>query len=92
LEMLGPDYSAKAAAEVIMLRHGECHPTATSDLFGKRIVAVVETDSGKRLAEGTVKDLTGGDRIRTRRMREDYWEFSPTHKLLLATKTYSASS
>src|SRR5262249_1609793 len=33
--------------------------------------------------EGTVKDVTGGDRIRARRMREDFWEFSATHKLVV---------
>ena len=31
-----------------------------------------------------VKELTGGDPIRARRMREDYWQFLPTHKVILA--------
>ncbi len=29
--------------------------------------------------------LTGGERIRARRMREDFWEFTPTHTPFLAT-------
>jgi putative DNA primase/helicase len=32
-----------------------------------------------------VKELTGGDPIRARRMREDFWEFRPTHTLMMAT-------
>jgi putative DNA primase/helicase len=32
-----------------------------------------------------VKELTGGDTIRARRMREDFWEFRPTHKIILVT-------
>jgi putative DNA primase/helicase len=28
--------------------------------------------------------LTGGENIRARRMREDFWEFQPTHKFWLA--------
>ncbi len=32
-----------------------------------------------------MKDLTGGDRLRARRMREDFWEFAPTHKIVLCT-------
>ena len=36
------------------------------------------------MAESMVKELTGGDRIRARRMREDFWEFSATHKIWLA--------
>lgn len=30
-----------------------------------------------------MKELTGGDRIKARRMREDFWEFDPSHKLWL---------
>lgn len=85
LAMLGQDYSAKLAPEVVMLRSGEGHPTGTTDLHGKRVVAIVESGEGKRLNEPLVKDLTGGDRIRARRMREDYWEFAPSHKILFAT-------
>ena len=32
-----------------------------------------------------VKQATRGDRISARRMREDYWEFEPTHKLQVST-------
>jgi len=33
--------------------------------------------------EALVKDLTGDDVIRCRRMREDFWEYVPTHKLMM---------
>lgn len=55
-----------------------------ADLFGKRFVATVEVEAGKQLAEALTKLLTGGERIRARRMREDAWEFAPSHKLWLA--------
>lgn len=32
-----------------------------------------------------MKQLTGGDTIRARRMREDFWQFQPTHTVLLGT-------
>src|SRR5690606_24952891 len=35
-------------------------------------------------AEKTIKQLTGGDPIRARFMRQDFFEFKPTHKLLVA--------
>lgn len=38
-----------------------------------------------KLDEASVKNLTGGDRITARRMREDPWEFNPTHSLWLQT-------
>lgn len=85
LSIMGGDYAIKAANDLLVQKRGESHPTERADLFGKRLVTSIETDDGKRLAEALVKDLTGGDKIRARRMREDFWEFSPTHKLVLAT-------
>jgi putative DNA primase/helicase len=81
--MLG-EYSAQAVPELLMARTHEPHPTERADLHGKRLVATIEVDQGKRIAESLLKSLTGGDAIKARRMREDFWEFSPTHKLLLA--------
>jgi putative DNA primase/helicase len=83
--MLGQDYAIKAASDLLMVKNAEAHPTERADLFGKRFVAVVETEHERRLAESLVKELTGGDRIRARRMRQDFWEFTPSHKLVIAT-------
>jgi putative DNA primase/helicase len=85
LEMLGLDYAMKAPTELLMVKRGESHPTERADLFGKRLVVAMETEEGRQLAESLVKELTGGDRIRARRMREDFWEFAPTHKVILCT-------
>ena len=85
LTMLGTDYGMKAAADLVLVKHNEQHPTALADLHGKRLVALVESGEGERLAETLVKELTGGDRIRARRMHQDFFEFSPTHKVLMAT-------
>jgi phage/plasmid-associated DNA primase len=49
-----------------------------------RFVASIEVEDGSRLAESLVKQLTGGDRVKARRMRQDFWEFEPTHKVLMA--------
>jgi putative DNA primase/helicase len=62
--------------------------SATPDLArlpGSRFVAAVETGEGRRLDEPLVKQLTGGDRIAARRLYKDVFEFTPTHKLWLAT-------
>jgi putative DNA primase/helicase len=83
LALLG-DYAIQAIAELLLAKRGEAHPTERADLFGKRFVATIETEDGRRMAEALLKQLTGGDRIRARRMRQDFWEFSPTHKIWLA--------
>jgi putative DNA primase/helicase len=67
-----------------MVKRHEAHPTERADLFGKRLVTCIETEAGRRLAESLVKELTGGDAIRARRMREDHWQFLPSHKLVIA--------
>ena len=85
LEVFGPDYAMKAPFDLIMVKKNEAHPTERTDLFRKRLVVTIESEEGRRLNETLVKELTGGDRIRARRMREDFWEFSPTHKFFLAT-------
>ena len=84
LSLLGTDYAMKAPPDLLLAKRGEAHPTERADLFGKRFAAAVETEAGRSLAESLVKELTGGDRIRARRMREDFWEFAPTHKVWLA--------
>ncbi len=85
LALLGNDYGCKTPQDFLLQKRHETHPTALTDLFGRRLVAAVETESGRRLAESLVKELTGGDPIRARRMREDFWQFEPTHKVWLVT-------
>jgi putative DNA primase/helicase len=80
---LGPDYMTNVVMESLLLTKGEQHPTDIADLRGKRLAVAVETEDGRYLAEAKVKTLTGGDRLRARYMRQDFFEFTPTHKLWL---------
>lgn len=82
--MLGGDYSMHAPPDLLMVKRHESHPTERADLFGKRLVTCMETEAGRRLAESLVKELTGNDKVRARFMRQDFFEFTPTHKLVIA--------
>ena len=84
MEVLGPDYSMKANSDLMMMRRREQHPTGLTDLAGRRLVAAIETEEGRQLAESLIKELSGSDPIRARRMNENFWQFNPTHKLILA--------
>ena len=77
------DYGMQAAADLLVAKKG-AHPTEVADLFGMRLVASIEVEDGRRLAESLVKQLTGGDRVRARKMRQDFWQFEPTHKVFMA--------
>jgi P4 family phage/plasmid primase-like protien len=85
LSLLSPDYAMKAPPALLMVRRNEAHPTELADLYRKRLVVAIESGEGARLNETLIKELTGSDRIRARRMREDFWEFDPTHKIMLST-------
>ena len=85
LDVLGQDYSMKAPPDLLMTTTGQAHPTERAKLFRKRLVVAMETAEGRRLNEVMVKELTGGDRIMARRMREDFWEFAPSHKIVMGT-------
>jgi putative DNA primase/helicase len=82
-DMLG-DYAQTAAPDLLTSRGGDRHPTELADLFGARWVSSIEVDEGKRLAETLVKQMTGGDKMKARFMRTDFFQWAPTHKLLLA--------
>lgn len=85
LAILGPDFAIKASRDLFMARKQDNHPAQLARLFGKRLVVAVETHEGARLDEGLVKELTGGDPITARGMREDPWQFNPSHKAILVT-------
>jgi putative DNA primase/helicase len=85
LGVMGPDYAKKAPQNFLMVKRHESHPTELADLFGKRLVVAIETNEGARINEVLMKELTGSDPITARRMRENFWTFNPTHKLMLCT-------
>ncbi len=83
--VLGKDFAIQMAPEVLLAKRQRNHPTEQADLFGKRMALTGEIGQNVQLDEPLVKQLTGGDSIRARRMREDFWEFKPTHHLWLST-------
>ena len=85
LQDLMGDYAGTSPAGLLVSSGANEHPTGIASLKGRRLVTVSETGEGGRLAETQVKLLTGGDRITARLMRQDFFEFEPTHMLILQT-------
>lgn len=77
------DYATVPHKSLIVAQRHDEHGTETAKLFRKRLAVASETDSGAKLADEKVKNLTGNDRLTGRRMREDPWEFQPSHTLIL---------
>ncbi|MCL9861852.1 phage/plasmid primase, P4 family, partial [Ralstonia solanacearum] len=78
------DYAVNAAMDTFMETRADRHPTDMAGLRGARFVAAIETEQGRRWAESKVKNLTGGDKISARFMRQDFFEFFPQFKLFVA--------
>lgn len=53
-------------------------------LRGKRLVTVIETEEGRKLAEARVKSVTGNDMITCRFLYAEYFSYYPTYKIWLA--------
>jgi len=82
-DILG-DYATNAPMDTFMETRTDRHPTDMAGLRGARFVAAIETEQGRRWAESKVKNLTGGDKIAARFMRQDFFEFFPHFKLFVA--------
>jgi len=59
-------------------------PNDIARLAGKRMVTSIEVESGQKMAEGLVKQITGGDVISARFLHKEWFEFVPKFKLWLA--------
>lgn len=87
-DVLGP-YAKQTAPELLVERgdgkRSESHPTEVADLQGVRCAICTELAQDRALAEGLVKRLTGERRVKARFMRQDFFEFTATHKLWVGT-------
>lgn len=82
-DILG-DYHQQAPIETFTASIHQRHETELAALRGARLVTAVETEEGRRWAEARIKTLTGGDKISARFMRQDYFQFDPQFKLVIA--------
>jgi putative DNA primase/helicase len=77
------DYAGKAAPDLLMTRDKSAHPCDVADLQGLRLAVASETREGRRFDGARLKELTGETRLKARLMRENFFEFTPTHKVFL---------
>ena len=78
------EYHRAAPIETFTASQSERHPTDLAGLRGARCVTAVETEEGRQWAESKIKTLTGGDAISARFMRQDFFEYTPQFKLIIA--------
>jgi len=80
------DYAVVPDPGLLVEQHNQVHSAAKLDLRGARLLVAAETTDGARLAESTIKELTGGDRISARRLYSStYTHFLPSWTAVMHT-------
>jgi putative DNA primase/helicase len=78
------EYHRTAPIETFTASNADRHPTDLAGLRAARLVTATETEEGRRWAESRIKKLTGGDKVAARFMRQDFFEYRPAFKLIIA--------
>ncbi|HEX3740047.1 MAG TPA: phage/plasmid primase, P4 family [Terriglobales bacterium] len=78
------DYSKSTPVEVFTETRNEQHPCAVASLQSVRLALTQETEKTSRFAEARLKQMTGGDKLTARYMHQNFFEFSPQFKVLIA--------
>lgn len=80
------DYAVHTRADTFMRDHRTGGvPNDVAALRGARLVTASEPERGAVLNESQIKEMTGDSALTARFMRQDFFTFEPTFKLLLAT-------
>lgn len=78
------DYGIESPPQAFIASNEVRHETEIARLHNVRLVMSDELPAGKEWDTSKVKRLTGGATVSARFMRQDYFEFKPQFKLLMA--------
>ena len=82
IRLLG-DYAVAVSPDLLMLRRHGGIPNDVARLRGVRVALMNETTQGARFDEAKLKDLTGGDTLTARFLHQEFFDFRPTHRILI---------
>jgi putative DNA primase/helicase len=82
-DVLGLDLATPAPPGLLLVQHGDRHPTELQHLAGRRLVVANELPKGGTFNDERLKWLCGGDTLIARAMRQDFASFTPTHKIVV---------
>lgn len=82
MRLLG-DYAMAASPDMIMIRRHGGIPNDIARLRGVRAALMNETTQGAKFDEAKLKDLTGGDTLTARFLHQEFFDFHPTHRIVI---------
>ena len=77
-------YAQSAKSDSFMEKKNESVNNDIARLNGARFVTAIEMQEGKRLSEELIKSMTGGDKLVTRFLYGEFFEYIPQFKVFLA--------
>lgn len=86
------EYAVAVDTETITAQRHARHSTEIARLHGARMAYASETEAGRAWAENRIKQLTGGDVMTARFMRQDDFSFKPQLKLVIVGNNRPAFS
>lgn len=84
IELMG-EYAISTPTETFMKKNGDQMSNDIARLRGTRLVTTIEAEQGRKLSEPLIKQITGNDRMTARFLYGEYFDFSPTFKIYMAT-------
>jgi putative DNA primase/helicase len=79
------DYATASPTESFMKKNAAQNTNDIARLRGTRFVTTTEAEQGRRLSEPLIKKITGNDQITARFLYGEYFNFTPTFKIFMAT-------
>ncbi len=77
-------YAQSTSSETFTQKKNEGVNNDVARLKGARFVTAIEMEENKRLSEALIKAMTGGDKLVTRFLYGEYFEYVPQFKVFLA--------
>jgi putative DNA primase/helicase len=79
------DYATATPTETFMRKNGDQYTNDIARLRGTRFVTTTEAEQGRRLSEPLIKKITGNDMMTARFLYGEFFNFTPTFKIFMAT-------
>ncbi|WP_088311693.1 phage/plasmid primase, P4 family [Bacillus cereus] len=79
------DYGKQAKSDTFIKKKETGANNDIARLVGSRFVSAIESEEGEKLADSFVKQITGGEPVLARFLRQEFFEFIPEFKVFFTT-------
>ncbi|PGK10567.1 DNA primase [Bacillus cereus] len=79
------DFGRQAKSDTFIKKKESGANNDIARLVGSRFVSAIESEEGEKLADSFVKQITGGEPVLARFLRQEFFEFIPEFKVFFTT-------